>query len=156
MVLVAAMVVVSSVYALNYAYADCPTYSYPIQENKFANNTSISVGSENCQMVKSNTLNFLKGQHMNQNAEKMMQAYIEKQQKANHELHAKYVSSINLNESMTAQLQKIPLAQSQSMQIFKDKSNYYYYQLDKQHEIFAMMKILKQQRVNISDTNKTQ
>lgn len=150
------MIVVSSVYGLHSVYADCPTYSYPVQQNKFANNTSISVGSENCQMVKSNTQNFLKGEHMNQNAEKMMLAYIEKQQKENHALHAKYISSINLNASMTAQLQKIPMAQEQSMQVFKDKSNYYYYQLDKQHEIFSMMKILKQQRVNISDTNKTQ
>lgn len=159
LVLSAMLLVVVSLASLTSASADCSGYVYIIPKNKFmnvGNNTSVVVGAENCYMVKSNTANVVKGEQMNMNAEKMMDLYVEKQQKENHALHERYLTMPSLNESMTAQIQKQTIAQNMYYHALSDKTSYYYEQLDKEKEIFSMMKILKQQRLNISDVNQTQ
>lgn len=159
LILAAMLLVIASSANLTNASADCSGYVYLVPQNKFVNvgnNTSVVVGAENCYMVKSNSANIVKGEQMNMNAEKMMDLYVAKQQQEGHALHEQYLTMPSLNESMAAQVQKQTIAQNMYYHVLSDKTNYYYEQLDKEKEILSMMKILKQQRLNISDVNNTQ
>lgn len=131
----------------------CDGYVYLTNENKFKyvtyNNTSINVNSENCYEVKNNLHNILAGNQMNQLADKNMQKFLDNQRKTIQDLEYQYLKPVDVNSSMNLQLVKQKLAVDYWSQAYQQRSAY----LEQNHydtkQILDMMKILKQQRINI-------